>query len=61
MGCECCREVNLADYEKCQHDMEIILKNKKPTSSKRYIAHCGESFTFGAKFTIPKKKKKRKR
>ena len=49
-----------ADYEKCQQDRERIQKNRKPTSSKRYIAPCGESFTFGAKFTMPKKKKKRK-
>ena len=60
MGCDCCKEVNLADYEKCQHDKEMILKNKKPTSSKRYIAPCGETFMFGAKFTIPKKKKRKR-
>ena len=46
MGCDCCKEVNPADYEKCQQDMERILRNKKPTSSKRYVAPCGESFTF---------------
>ena len=61
MGCDCCKEVNPADYEKCQRDRERILRNKKPTSSKRYVAPGGESFTFGAKFTIPKKKRKRKR
>ena len=61
MGCDCCKEVNPADYEKCHKDMERILRNKKPTSSKQYIAPCGEVFTFGAKFTMPKKKRKRKR
>ena len=61
MGCDCCKEVNPADYEKCQQDRERILRNKKPTSSKRYIAPCGESFTFGAKFTMPKKKKRKNR
>ena len=30
-------------------------------TDKRYIAPCGESFTFGAKFTTAKKKRKRKR
>lgn len=56
MGCDCCKEVNPADYEKCQQDMDRILRNKKPTSSKRYITPCGESFTFGAKFTMPEDK-----
>lgn len=48
-----------ADYEKCQQDMERILGNRKPTSSKRYIAPCGESYTFGAKITMPKMKKRK--
>lgn len=61
MGCDCCKEVNPADYAKCQKDMERISKNRNQTSSKRYVAPCGESFTFGAKFTMPKKKIKRKR
>ena len=61
MGCDCCKKVNPADYEKCQQDMGRIQKNRKPTSSKRYIAPCGESFIFGAKFTMPKKKKRKNR
>ena len=61
MGCGCCKEVNPADYEKCQYDMDRILRKKNPTSSKQYIAPCGESFTFGTKFTTAKKKRKRKR
>lgn len=61
MGCDCCKQVNPADYAKCQKDMDIISRSKNPTSSKRYIAPCGESFTFGAKFTMPKKKRKRRR
>ena len=61
MGCSCCIEVNSTDYEKCQQDRDRILRNKKPTSSKQYIAPCGEVFAFGAKFTMPKKKRKRKR
>lgn len=60
MGCDCCLELNPADYSKCQQDMERILMNKKPTSSKRYVAPCGMDFNFGAKFTLPKKKKRRK-
>ena len=54
-------EVSPNDYEKCQQDRDRILRNKKPTSSKRYVAPCGESFTFGAKFTMPKKKKRKNR
>ena len=61
MGCSCCIEVSPNDYEKCQQDRDRILRNKKPASSKQYIAPCGEVFTFGAKFTMPKKKRKRKR
>ena len=61
MGCDCCKKAYPAYYEKCQHDLERIQKNRKPTSSKRNVAPCGESFTFGAKFTMPKRKKKRKR
>ena len=61
MGCDYCKEVYPADYSKCQYDMEIILRNRKPTSSIRYVAPCGESYTFGAKITMPKKKKERKR
>ena len=61
MGCSCCIEVNPADYEKCQQNRDRILRNKKPTSSKQYIAPCGEVFTFGAKFTMPKKKKRKNR
>ncbi len=61
MGCDCCKEVNPTDYSKCQQDMDRILRKRKPISSKRYVAPCGESFTFGAKITLPKKKKKRKR
>ena len=57
MGCDCCKEVNPADYEKCQQDMERIMKNRKSTSPKRYIAPCGESYTFDAKFTMTNKKK----
>lgn len=37
------------------------VKVNKPTSSKRYIAPCGESFAFGAKITMPKKKKRKNR
>lgn len=61
MGCDCCKTAYPADYSKCQQDMERILKNRKPTSTKRYIATCGETFTFGAKFTMPKKKKRKNR
>ena len=43
MGCDCCKKAYPADYSKCQQDMERILKNRKPTSSKRYITPCGES------------------
>ena len=60
MGCDCCKEIAPADYEKCQRDMERIFNNKKPASSKRYVAPCGESFAFGVKFTIPKKKKRKR-
>ena len=60
MGCDCCKEVNPADYSKCKYDMERILRNRKPTSSKRYVAPCCESFTFGPKYTMQKRKKKRK-
>ena len=60
MGCDCCLELNPADYLKCQQDMERIRMNKKPTSSKRYVAPCGMNFNFGAKCTMPKKKKRRK-
>ena len=63
MGCDCCKKVNPADYSKCQKDMERIMKNRKnkeSTSPKLYIAPCGEKYTFGAKFTQPKKKKRRK-
>ena len=45
MGCDCCKKAYPADYEKCQQDMERILRNRKPTSSKRYIASCC-SYTF---------------
>ena len=61
MRCDCCKKVNPANYSKCQQDMERILKNRKPTSSKRYVAPCGESYTFGAKIIIPKKKKRKNR
>ena len=61
MGCDCCKEISPADYEKCQQDLERIQKNRKPTSSKRYFAPCGELFKFGAKFTMPKKKKRKNR
>ena len=61
MECDCCKEINPADYEKYQQDLDRILRNKKLTSSKQYIAPYGESFTFGAKFTISKKNRKRKR
>ena len=61
MGCDYCKEVYPADYSKCHQDMERILRKRKPTSSKRYVAPCGESYTFGAKITMPKKKKERKR
>lgn len=61
MGCDCCKKAYPAGYSKCQQDMERILKNRKPTSSKRYIAPCGESFAFGAKITMPKKKERKNR
>ena len=61
MGCDCCEKAYPADYEKWQQDMERIRRNRKPTSSKRYIAPCGESYTFGAKITMPKKKKRKNR
>ena len=61
MGCDCCKKAYAVDYERCQQDMERILRNRKPTSSKRYIAPCGESFAFGAKITMPKKKKRKNR
>lgn len=47
MGCDCCKEVNPADYLKCRQDMERIMKDKKPTYSKKYIAPCGELFKLG--------------
>ena len=37
MGCDCCKQVNPADYAKCQKDMDIISRSKNPTSSKRDI------------------------
>lgn len=61
MGCDCCKKAYPADYEKCQQDMERILRNRKPASSKRYIAPCGESYTFGAKDYNAKKKKRKNR
>lgn len=60
MGCSCCLELRPADYSKCQQDMERIRRNKRPTSSIRYVAPCGMDFNFGAKCTLPKKKKRKK-
>ena len=37
MGCNCCKEVNHADYKKCQQDIDRILRNCKTTSSKQYL------------------------
>ena len=61
MGYDCCKKAYPADTLSNQQDMERILKNRKPTSSKRYITPCGESYTFGAKITMPKKKKRKNR
>lgn len=58
MGCECCMESNPKDYQKCQSKMEAIAL-RKPTSAIHFIAPCGEQFSFGAKFTQPKKKKRK--
>lgn len=33
------------------------IKLRKPTSAIHFIAPCGEQFSFGAKFTQPKRKK----
>lgn len=60
MGCDYYKEENYAYYAKCQQDMERILRSRKPISSKQYISPCGNMFTFSAKFTPPKKKKRRK-
>lgn len=60
MGCECCKESNPKDYQKCQSKMDAI-KSRKPTSSKNFVAPCGNTYYFGAKFTLPKKKKKKRK
>ena len=60
MGCECCKEVNPKEYELCQLKLDAI-NRRSPTSHKRYTAPCGMGFDFGAKYTEPKKKKKRKK
>lgn len=61
MDCDYCKEINSADYSKCQQDMVRILKNRGPKSFRQYNAPCGESYTFGAKITMPKKKRKNRR
>lgn len=58
MGCECCKEVNPKDYDKCHKDMAVI-KARRATSAIRYTAPCGEEFRFGAKITAPKSKKRK--
>ena len=61
MGCDCCKEISPSDYSKCQQDIVRILRNRGPKSFRQYNAPCGESFTFGAKITMPKKKKRKNR
>lgn len=53
MGCECCKELNLKDYERCK------MVQGKPY--KTYLAPCGTFFERGSNYTPPKKKKKRKK
>lgn len=50
MGCECCKESNPKDYQKCQSKQEAIAL-RKSTSAIHFIAPCGEQYDFGAKFT----------
>lgn len=52
MGCECCKEVNPQDYQKCK-----IVNNIK---YKSYWAPCGEYFERNCNTTPNKKRKKRK-
>ena len=59
MGCECCKESNPKDYKKCQSKMEAIAL-RKPTSAIHFTAPCGVQYNFGAKFTQPKKKNKKR-
>lgn len=40
--------------------MELI-KSRKATSTMKYVAPCGEEFKFGAKFTAPKSKQRKKK
>lgn len=51
MGCECCKTVNASDYEVCQ--------KRKEKNTHGFTAPCGVA--FGGKFTLPRKKKKRRR
>ena len=60
MGCECCKEVSPKDYKVCQSAMELI-KSRKATSTMKYVAPCGTTFSFGAKITAPKSKKRENR
>ena len=61
MGCDCCKEISPSDYSKCQQDMVRILRDRGPKSFRQYNAPCGEIFKFGAKFAMPKKKKRKNR
>lgn len=58
MGCDCCKMVAPADYEKCQMLQQLRYER---------IAPCGGTFVggvaygHGSNYTPPKKKRKRKR
>lgn len=53
MGCECCKQINPKDYQRCK-----IANNE---SYRDYIAPCGNHFGKGNNYTPPKKKKKRRK
>lgn len=60
MGCLDCKKLSPKNYDKCQKDIEYIKATKSDTSSKMYFTPCGTVFKFGAKFTAPKSKKRKK-
>lgn len=53
MGCECCKEENQRDYERCKVANGLRYKS--------YTAPCGTHFERGSNYTPPKKKKKRRK
>lgn len=53
MGCECCKEENPRDYEKCKVTKGLRFRN--------YTAPCGNNFVGNSNYTPPKKKKKRRK